>query len=65
MVIQDSYYMEYRIELQTIVIELMQASGRKLQSRTDYSASTPRSKVVQKDGKILVRKTTETVLVFQ
>ena len=51
MVIQDSYYMEYRIELLTIVIELMQASGRTLQSRTDYSASTPRSKVVQKEGK--------------
>ena len=65
MVVQDSYYKEHRIDLQTIVVELMEASGRTLHSRADYLAPTPRSKVVQSKGKVLVRTTTETVLVFR
>lgn len=64
MVVRDSYYKEYRIDLQTIVVELMRASDRALQSRSDYSAMTPRSKVVKNRNKILLRTTKETVLIF-
>ena len=64
-VVQDSYYKEYKIDLQMIVTELMEALARALHSRSDYSAWTPRSKMVQKKGEVLVRATKETVLIFR
>ena len=65
MVVRDSYYKEYRIDLQMIVVELMQASDRALHARCDYSTTSPRSKVVQNGNKVMLRTTMETVLIFQ
>ena len=64
-VVQDSFYKEYRIDLQTIVIELMAASGRTLKNRSDFRVQTPRSKLVSGSGETLIRQSTETLLVFQ
>ena len=64
-VVQDSYYKEHRVDLQSIVIELMEAAGRNLDDRRDYSAPNPRSKIAHSSGRLLVRNATETVLVFR
>ena len=64
MVIQDSYYKEYHIDLQAIVSESMCAFGRELKMRSDYSTITPRSRFAKLGGKALARTSTETVLLF-
>ena len=64
MVVQDSYYKEYRVDLQSIVIEMMGETGRSLDSRSDFSAPNPRSQEVRSSDRSGVRYNTETVLVF-
>jgi len=44
MVVQDSYYKTFHVDLQRIVCEILQSHGRELISRYDYSASNPRSR---------------------
>jgi hypothetical protein len=66
-VVQDSYYKEYRIALQRIATEVMASHGRGLVFRHDYDAHNPRlpSTPVRSTGSNTRRQTTETVLVFQ
>ena len=64
-VIQDSYYKEYRLDLQAIIAELMHSAGRTLSHRRDFPAPAPRSTILSTSGATLARHTTETLLVFK
>lgn len=65
-VVQDSYYKEMRIDLQRIVTEIMQASGRGLASRYDYAANNLRSRMNPRALRHAARRSnTESLLVFR
>ena len=59
-VVQDSYYKEYLIDLQSIVIETLNSLGRTLTYRHDHPAPNPRAQIDSNTK----RHNIETLLVF-
>ena len=66
MVVQDSYFKTFHIDLQRIVCETLRSRGRALTCRYDYSASNPRSLYTESgtDCPPKNRNHKETLLVF-
>ena len=64
-VVQDSFYKECRIDLQTIVVEIMNSTGRLLIERHDFPAPSARSKAKRNAMQSSKRDTTESLLVFK
>ena len=64
-VVQDSFYKEYRIDLQTIVVEIMASIGRALTDRRNFPAPSARSKAKFTSRQSPDRDTIESLLVFQ
>ena len=66
LVIQDSFYKDYRLDLQRMVVEMMAAFGRLLVSRHDHATNHPRlrSRPDVSDPSSSNRDATETLLVF-
>ena len=64
-VVQDSYYKEYLIDLQSIVIEMLDTLGRTLTNRHDHLAPNPRAQMDSNTQTPLPKRcNTETLLVF-
>ena len=64
-VVQDSYYKEFLIDLQRIVIETLDSLGRSLLYRHDHPAPNPRAQMdLNTQHHISKRQNTETLLVF-
>ena len=64
-VVQDSYYKTFLVNLQQIVVETLQACGRRLRQRYDYPAPNPRTdRHCAIDTSPPPRFNTETLLVF-
>lgn len=59
-VVQDSYYKEFLIDLQSIVIETLDSLGRTLSNRHDHPAPNPRAQIDSNTK----RHNIETLLVF-
>ena len=64
-VVQDSYYKEFLIDLQRIVIETLDSLGRTLTHRHDHPAPNPRTQMdINAELHTSKRQNTETLLVF-
>ena len=65
-VVQDSYYKNFKVDLQRIVSEMVESRGRVMTRRYDYSAHNPRSHArhISGTGPASNRHNTETLLVF-
>lgn len=64
-VVQDSYYKEVLIDLQSVVTEIMTDCGRPLTQRRDYAAPNARShEKYNVEGQLQRRHHTETLLIF-
>ena len=64
-VVQDSYYKAVPISLQRIVIETLSQLGRSLDDRSDFAATTLRSRMNPRSRRHLAtRRNTESLLVF-
>lgn len=65
-VAQDSYYKSKHIDLQRIIIDMFEQSGRELHLRENFSANRLRSRMNPKARKHMVnRKNTESLMIFR
>lgn len=65
-VVQDSHYKEFHIDLQRVVVETMTSAGRSLASRSDYEARHHRARMNPRARRHLAsRKNVESLLVFR
>ena len=65
-VVQDSYYKEFRVDIQRIVTEMMESRGRVLKDRKDFPARILRSRMNPRAKRHSgSRRNTESLLVFE
>ena len=64
LVVQDSTYKGFLIDMQSIIVEMFQSRNRKLMGRYDYTAPNPRSRRSDRGGVEDSYGSTESLLVF-